>query len=105
MINIGRYKDKVSFYNQTQTTNEFNDIETMNVLVFLRSARCINITQKANDTSTPTTDAYIEIRTRYSPLITDNQLVEHKGFMYEVLTVIDYEFTKKELVIQAKKVM
>jgi SPP1 family predicted phage head-tail adaptor len=101
MINFGRYKDQIQLFVITKTEDEFNATTETLVLKNTYRSRVLNKTTTATKDNTPSTTVVIEARIRYTPDITEQMILRHRGLDYSITSVVDYDFQEKELIITA----
>ncbi|MFM2580637.1 phage head closure protein [Vibrio fortis] len=99
MINFGRYRQQVEFKRLNNTRNEFNEQEEHLTSLFTRRARVLNKSYSTTQDKAPTAKKTIEVRIRYTKEVTDDLLILFQGELYNIDSVVDYDFSKTELVI------
>ncbi|MEZ9837203.1 head-tail adaptor protein [Vibrio sp. 10N.261.52.C11] len=101
MVNFGRMNHCVTFVKQAEQRNEFNEIEQTYTDVVTRYAQVTNKSYSTTKDKAPIAQKVIEIRTRYISKITDDLLVKWQQELYEIDSVVDFDHSKRSLVIVA----
>ncbi|ENA2729883.1 head-tail adaptor protein [Vibrio parahaemolyticus] len=92
---------RVAFVKQTEQRNEFNEIEQTYMDVITRNAQVTSKSYSITKDKAPIARKVIEIRIRYTSKITDDLLVKWQQELYEIDSVVDFDHSKKSLVIVA----
>lgn len=103
MINFGRYKHVIDLYVEKQIKDEFNSVTIELVKVTSKRSRVLNKSITTTNDNTPSTVIVIEARIRYSTDINSNMTLRFNNIDYEITSVVDYDNSKRELIITAIK--
>ena len=103
MINFGRYKHIIDLYIEKQIKDEFNSVSIELVKVTSKRSRVLNKSITTTNDNTPSTVIVIEARIRYSTDINSNMTLRFENIDYEITSVVDYDNSKRELIITAIK--
>lgn len=103
MINFGRYNSVIEFYKAITTKDEFNDVITELQRFTSKRSRVLNKSSTTTTDNTPNTVTVIEAKIRYSNDITNDLTLRYNNTNYTIVSVVDYDGSKRELIITAIK--
>lgn len=103
MINFGRYNSVIEFFKVEATKDEFNDVITELKLFTSKRSRVLNKSSTTTTDNTPNTVTVIEAKIRYSNDITSDLTLRYNNTDYKIVSVVDYDGSRRELTITAIK--